>query len=68
MSKQVTIVYTVEDEEAFQRGGNPLQYAHHGLRAHTIAVGDHVAARNSLIETLHEAINGDSERIRKELQ
>jgi len=44
MSKpnQVTIVYDIVDESAFQASGNPLNYAHHGLKAHTVAAYDAV--------------------------
>lgn len=62
MKKEVTIVYTVEDEEAFQRAGNPLRFEHHGLKAHTIAVGDSHVAYTELENTLHQiADSGERE-------
>lgn len=42
MSKSITVVYEIVDEAAWRDGGNPLNYAHHGLRAHTVAAYDAV--------------------------
>ena len=47
-SNQVTIVYDVVDEVAFQAGGNPLRYEHHGLKAHTAATYDAVYGWNKM--------------------
>ena len=54
MKREVTIVYTVEDESLFKSAGNPLKYEHHGLRSHTISVGDVIESQNEMEATLQE--------------
>lgn len=80
MKREVTIVYTVEDEEAFQRAGNPLRFEHHGLKAHTVAVGDSHAAYTEFATSLQQiadtqdpshakaALKAHQYRIRRALQ
>jgi hypothetical protein len=36
----VTIVYEIVDDAAWSAGGNPLHYAHHGLKSQCVSVGD----------------------------
>ena len=47
----VTIVYQVEDHDAFA-AVNPLRYAHNGLRAVRVGAGDALDARDALTELL----------------
>lgn len=50
--REVTVVYTIEDESTFRSAGNPLRYEHHGLKSHTISVGDCVLAQSLMEEAL----------------
>lgn len=56
MSKYVTIVYEIVDDDAWGNGGNPLHYKHHGLQASCVSIGDRVA----LLQEIEAAIgSGD---------
>ena len=55
MKREITIVYTIEDEAAYQAAGNPFNWAlHHGLKAHTLSVGDQVECANEMEAALEE--------------
>lgn len=54
MPDQITIVYSVVDEAAFQAGGNPLRYEHHGLKAHTVSIHDEFERAAKLRAKLEE--------------
>ena len=63
MKREVTIVYTVEDEATWRAAGNPLRYEHHGLKSHTVSIGDCIEAHDHLETALQEIANmgfGDS--------
>jgi hypothetical protein len=45
--KQVTVVYNIVDEDAWEKV-NPLKYAHNGLQAVRAAAGDALDAKDAL--------------------
>ena len=49
--KLVTVVYEVVNEEEWGKT-NPLHYAHNGLKAVTVGVGDAIEARDALRELM----------------
>ena len=49
--KLVTVVYEIKDEAEWSKR-NPLNYAHDGLRAVRVGVGDGLDARDALIDLL----------------
>lgn len=49
--KLVTVVYEVVNEEEWGKA-NPLHYAHNGLKAVTVGVGDAIEARDALRELM----------------
>jgi len=54
----VTVVYEVTDEAAWQDGGNPLNYQHHGLKSVCVSIGDLASFTEEI-----EAIVQDGEKL-----
>lgn len=56
----VTVVYRIVEEAAWANGGNPLKYAHNGLSACTVSIGDVIVDRDELVDALEDIVaNGD---------
>ena len=49
--KHITVVYEITDEEKWA-SSNPLNYAHDGLNAVRVGVGDALDARDALTELM----------------
>lgn len=49
--RHITVVYNITDEEKWA-SSNPLNYAHDGLKALRVGVGDALDARDALTELM----------------
>ena len=58
VGKSLTVVYTIKDPTEWRKT-NPLHYAHDGLEAYCVSVGDLSAIRDTMEETLKEIADED---------
>lgn len=60
IGKHVTVVYRIEDPTAW-RATNPMQYAHDGLKAETVSIGDVIQTRDNFRTALERIAEDDFE-------